>query len=91
MNREITQKTNRFPQKWRLRSPLGGDIIKVCILRFDKGYYMVDKSSVSEILNKHSLPLHGYCRFDALADNLLPCRALSRLESAFCLDSPKLL
>lgn len=89
MNREITQKINRFPQKWRLRSTPGGDIIKVCILRFDKGYYMVDKSRVSEILNKHSLPLHGYCRFDALSGGLLPCRALSRLESAFLPRQPK--
>jgi epoxyqueuosine reductase len=49
---------------------------------------MSKTTQVSNILKKNSLTLHGYCRFELLSDHLLPCRALSRLNSAFLPGNP---
>lgn len=43
---------------------------------------------IDDILDDCSLTLHEYCRFDALSDSLLPCRAASSLDSGFSPSSP---
>ena len=43
------------------------------------------------MLEAEGLPLHGFCRFEAVADSLLKCRAAERLKNEFADSPPKTL
>lgn len=43
---------------------------------------------LNALLCEESLPLHGFCSFDAVKEELHPCRAAERLKAAFSTDSP---